>query len=277
MAQDWTDNIPSASNQWASDLEDMEANFEAIKSLFSGTSAPSNPVAYMPWGDTTNHIFKLRNEANSSWLSVWDMANNKPIITNLSGDITAAMIHSDYKDGAAGTASLRTLSTTATSACAGNDSRLSDTRTPTDATVTGVKTPVYTAGSYVVGVSYPAQTQSTGYVKVAEFYMPRAGTITTKILLATNNMSYAAYGRIYKNSIAVGTERSTTQTSVASPATFSEDITVAETDLIQLYMKTADASYIAYGQLVISIGVPIVITENTADLVSMSGNNFRVV
>lgn len=42
-------------------------------------------------------------------------------------------------DPAAGTAGLRTLSTTGTTACAGNDARLSDERTPTDASVTTIK------------------------------------------------------------------------------------------------------------------------------------------
>lgn len=42
-------------------------------------------------------------------------------------------------DGAAGTPTLRTLGTSATQAAAGNDARLSDTRTPTDGTVTNAK------------------------------------------------------------------------------------------------------------------------------------------
>jgi hypothetical protein len=42
-------------------------------------------------------------------------------------------------DAAAGTGSKRTLGTSATSAAAGNDARLSDTRTPTDASVTPAK------------------------------------------------------------------------------------------------------------------------------------------
>ena len=56
------------------------------------------------------------------------MANNKPVISNLSNEITGAMISSTIKDAAASTASLRTLGTTSTSACAGNDSRLSNAR-----------------------------------------------------------------------------------------------------------------------------------------------------
>lgn len=55
------------------------------------------------------------------------------------GGITDTEVAAANKDGAAGTASMRTLGTTATKACAGNDARLSDTRTPTDASVTLAK------------------------------------------------------------------------------------------------------------------------------------------
>jgi hypothetical protein len=51
----------------------------------------------------------------------------------------AAAIAAIPADGAAGTASLRTLGTGAAQAAAGNDARLSDTRTPTDNTVTAAK------------------------------------------------------------------------------------------------------------------------------------------
>lgn len=49
----------------------------------------------------------------------------------LDGTITDADVAAANKDGAAGTASMRTLGTAATQASAGNDSRLSDSRTPT--------------------------------------------------------------------------------------------------------------------------------------------------
>jgi hypothetical protein len=49
------------------------------------------------------------------------------------GAVGGAEIAAAIKDAAAGTASLRTLSTTGTTACAGNDSRLSDARAPTGA------------------------------------------------------------------------------------------------------------------------------------------------
>jgi hypothetical protein len=53
------------------------------------------------------------------------------------GTITDVNVAAANKDGAAGTASLRTLGTGAAQAAAGNDSRLSDQRVPTDGSVTG--------------------------------------------------------------------------------------------------------------------------------------------
>jgi hypothetical protein len=57
-----------------------------------------------------------------------------------SGAVGATEIASALKGGAAaGTEALRALGTTSTTAAAGNDARLSDTRTPTDGTVTTAK------------------------------------------------------------------------------------------------------------------------------------------
>ena len=120
-------------------LQNMEKNFASLKSAFSGATTPSNTIAGMWWFDTTSNILKLRNEANNAWQSVWDFANNKPVITNLSNEITNTMCAAALKDPATGTAGLRTLGTGSTQACAGNDSRLSDARTPADASVTQAK------------------------------------------------------------------------------------------------------------------------------------------
>ena len=45
--------------------------------------------------------------------------------------VETADVHADLKDAAAGTVSMRTLGTSGVQACAGNDARLSDARTPT--------------------------------------------------------------------------------------------------------------------------------------------------
>ncbi|MBW2647293.1 MAG: hypothetical protein JRE23_14180 [Deltaproteobacteria bacterium] len=139
MSQDYTDNVFAPDHAVQTDMQNVENNFAALKSAFSGATTPANTVAGMWWFDTTANILKLRNEANNAWQNVWNFASNKPVIANLSNEITNAMCAAALKDPAAGTAGLRTIGTGALQACAGNDSRLSDTRLPPDAGVTQAK------------------------------------------------------------------------------------------------------------------------------------------
>lgn len=75
---------------------------------------------------------------------------------------------------------------------------------------------------------------STSYVKVKETVISRAGNLRIKFNLR-NSSSGTAYGRIYVNGIAKGTERSTTST---SEVTFTEDITgLNHNDLVQVYVR----------------------------------------
>jgi hypothetical protein len=66
---DWTgtDIIPNGSGSAVrADLND------ALLALFSQNSsatAPPETVAYMPWADTTNGLYKIRNAANSDWIT----------------------------------------------------------------------------------------------------------------------------------------------------------------------------------------------------------------
>ena len=136
MSQTYVDDCYGSAHTATTDLQAFEDNFAALKSAFSGATEPANTVAGMWWFDTTAHILKLRNEANNAWQSVWDLANNKPVITNLSAEITDTMVAAANKDGAANVACMRTLGTTATSACAGNDPRLG---VPADLSITTAK------------------------------------------------------------------------------------------------------------------------------------------
>ena len=77
MAQNFTDDCFDASHVGQTDLQNMENNFACLKSSFSGTSAPSNPVAGMLWYDTTNNLLKLRNAANNGWLEIYDFGNDR--------------------------------------------------------------------------------------------------------------------------------------------------------------------------------------------------------
>lgn len=49
---------------------DLNAALEAIQSVNSGATEPASTVAYMPWADTNSGLWKVRNAADSAWVSV---------------------------------------------------------------------------------------------------------------------------------------------------------------------------------------------------------------
>ncbi len=81
---------------------------------------------------------------------------------------------------------------------------------------------------------------STDYEKKKEMTMTMLGTIRVKFDLKSTDGDGNVMGRIYKNDVAVGTERTT-----ASPSytTYSEDLSgVAVGDKIQIYIKRSSSS-----------------------------------
>lgn len=48
---------------------------DALRSLFSGATAPANPVAYQLWADTATKKLKQRNAANSAWVVLLPLAD----------------------------------------------------------------------------------------------------------------------------------------------------------------------------------------------------------
>ena len=232
MSQTYTDDCYSLGMQATTSLQAFEDNFAALKSAFSGVTAPGNTVAGMWWYDTTAHILRVRNEDNTAWLSVWDLANNKPVMANIvPADFAAAM-----KDAAAATASLRTLGTGATQACAGNDPRLSSA----DGSITGAKLVAVAAGTTHTLVSgYRAHpiggTNSTSYVVGFEFEIKRSGVI---------RLSYTGHGNAYgtarfKSGVndTYGAERNPG----TGVVTYTDDLTVVSGDKIRIKYKATAA------------------------------------
>jgi hypothetical protein len=68
-------------------------------------------------------------------------------------------------------------------------------------------------------------------------------TIRTYFEMETSNSTVTAYGRVYKNGVAFGTERSTTSTSYVS---FSEDLLFAEGDTVELWGHVSSTGYNEY-------------------------------
>lgn len=70
MSQTWTDDCFAAGHVGQTDLANMENNFAALKSLFSGASQPASMAACHPWFDTTKHALKVRNDGDSAWVGL---------------------------------------------------------------------------------------------------------------------------------------------------------------------------------------------------------------
>lgn len=100
----------------------------------------------------------------------------------------------------------------------------------------------YAAGDYLIaGPSrFTNMNSVTTYTKIAELYLPRGGTLRIKFSLGNNDGGVTAYGRIYRNGSAVGTERTTGASPLIDQ---SEDISGwAAGDLLQLYAKVSASS-----------------------------------
>ena len=70
MAQDWTTDTYEPTNNFSADLLNIEDNFAALKSSFSGLAEPSTYVPGQFWFDTSKKILKIRNQGDTAWLGV---------------------------------------------------------------------------------------------------------------------------------------------------------------------------------------------------------------
>lgn len=70
MSQTFTDDCFAGAHVAQTDMTNIEANMAALKSSFSGSSAPSNPVPGMPWFDTANEVPRFRDPDDAEWLAL---------------------------------------------------------------------------------------------------------------------------------------------------------------------------------------------------------------
>lgn len=101
--QSWTDDCFASDHQGLTDLQNIENNLQCLKTAFAGDSAPSSPSAGQWWYDTLNDILKIRNEANSAWIDVYDFGNDRVV----SGKVkTASLADGALSADAAGRAKM---------------------------------------------------------------------------------------------------------------------------------------------------------------------------
>jgi hypothetical protein len=75
---------------------DLNNALAAIVSQNSGAAEPSTTYAYMPWADTTNGLFKIRNAANSDWITLYQLDGEWSTIALEDGTAAAPSLY--FKD-----------------------------------------------------------------------------------------------------------------------------------------------------------------------------------
>ena len=84
---------------------DLNNGLAAIVSQNSGAAQPSTTYAYQWWADTTTGLLKIRNAANSAWITIGTLADvNLGLLSQGGGTLTGALLADD-----AGTAALPAL------------------------------------------------------------------------------------------------------------------------------------------------------------------------
>lgn len=124
----------------------------------------------------------------------------------------------------------------------------------------------YSAGSLVEVTAGTERkkgvTTRTSYTKLKEISpLPRPGTVTVAFSMKVSDTNWFAYGKIYVNDAAVGTERSTKS---ATYVEFTEDITIVTGDVISIYGKyEIDADSGFWDDLKILVSNPTTIVESS--------------
>jgi hypothetical protein len=88
----------SIANQAGSSFRvDLNNALSAIVSQNSGSLAPSTTYAYQTWADTTAGVMKMRNGANSAWITLYDLDGSSSVQTE--NVITVASLNIDCAAG----------------------------------------------------------------------------------------------------------------------------------------------------------------------------------
>ena len=233
MAQTYNDAVPASTRDALEDLTAIRNNFAALKSCFSGATAPPNPVAGMWWYDTTANMLKIRNEANDAWLNVYDFANGRAPLALLATNCSRTVVAGT---GVSVAGNLASGNVTVAIASGGVG-----TTQLADSSVSQGKMVNYTAGDRLL-IKSVQETIATSitYIALKQIRLDRGGTLRISFKLRRVGGSLLpVYGRVYRNGSAVGTERSTTST---SGDTYTQDISGwSAGDRIQVYGRTSDA------------------------------------
>jgi hypothetical protein len=213
MSQNWADDCYNYSgHQVVVDMQQIENNLAALKSMFSGTSAPADPIAGMCWFDeNTGKSPKIRNKANAAWLGLMqaDASHKLWVYRNTAPDgwaIDAAVVDVvlALKGG--------------TAAYNANGGTQAGTWTQPDCTLSVAQIPAHDHGAQTPAITVTTRTSTTGsgatnFIGVGDDVSQGNNTNTTVVTAAqpahthTSVGSGAAHnhGTVHRPAAAVGT------------------------------------------------------------------------
>jgi hypothetical protein len=252
-------NHPSQEGEAA--MNAILENFLQLRKFESGSSAPANPVAGMFWVDTTSspiYTLKVRNSDNTAWISIWTFNATDTVITILNAILTTPTLASFYQDTAR--TKLMTVPNVASDTVvllAAVQTLVNKTLTaPTIADLTnmphthgsdaqgGTIGGSLSAGNYILIENNTERTTLAGsYTKLKE---AKLGSVsgTLRISFDMKADQGFGFGRVYRNDVAVGTQRSD---NTGSYVTFVEDIAGwSPGDTVQIYAYDDTGSDLVY-------------------------------
>jgi len=197
-------------------MEDVNENFAALKSSFSGDSSPSNPVEGQFWLDTDDDI--LKQYIDGDWVSVYDTANEELLLGLADDSVDTDQI----ADSAVDTDQLAASAVTAAKLDAN--------------AVTGAKLPAYTAGDYLITDWSSASEDDSSYVLMAQWKVGRSGTVRVRLKYKNEStpLNGGGYIQIKKGGVAQYTGGPFTNTALTNGY---YDLVVSSEDIIQVYIK----------------------------------------
>jgi len=175
--------------------------FEALRTCFSGSSEPAAMTPYQFWADTTSGYLKIRNAANSAWVTllplglgiVAQLSTENWFVASLSATRTAKL---GIAPRAGTVKRLALFCETASTSSSGNEWRPQIVKYPASAPGSPVNLFSATVGTFTVlggvggGVEFaankglvytPNQNAAVADLDILELVMTKAGTATTLV------------------------------------------------------------------------------------------------
>lgn len=71
---------------------DLNNALVALVGSNNGATEPTTKFAFMPWADTANDLFKIRNAANTGWISLFTISTGAAIVSPETKDTSGGLV-----------------------------------------------------------------------------------------------------------------------------------------------------------------------------------------